>query len=44
MVAKILYYMMVIGFFGCAVNVPTTKMKIVALLLTAVNALLFYQN
>lgn len=43
MIAKILYYMMVVGFLGCAVNVPTMKMKIVGLLLTVVNALLFYQ-
>ncbi len=43
MISKILYYMMVIGFLGCAINVPSMKLKIIGILLTAVNALLFYQ-
>ena len=42
MISKIFYYMMVVGYFGCAINVPTWKMKIVGILLTIVNSLLFY--
>lgn len=39
---KILYYMMVIGYFGVAVQAPTLKLKLSGLLLTAVNAILFW--
>jgi hypothetical protein len=38
---RLFYSMMVIGFFGCSIQATTVKMKVVGLLLTAVNALLF---
>ena len=40
----ILYVMMVVGYFGLAVAVPTLRMKIIGLLLTTVNALLFWRG
>lgn len=42
MIAKTFYYMMVVGYFGCAMTVPSMKMKVVGILLTVVNGILFY--
>ena len=42
MIAKILYYMMVVGFLGCSINSPTLKLKVIGLLLCVVNALIFW--
>lgn len=39
---KVLYWMMVIGYAGCALMVPGLKMKAVGILLTVVNAILFW--
>jgi len=41
---KLFYFMMVIGYFGCAISVPTFKLKVIGILLTIVNALLFYKG
>ena len=38
---QILYYMMLVGFFGLSIQHPDKDMKIVGLLLTVVNALIF---
>ena len=35
--------MMVIGYLGVSLQVPSVKMKAIGLLLTAVNAILFYR-
>lgn len=40
MIYQIFYYMMIIGFFGCSIQIPSPKMKIVGILLTIVNAIL----
>ena len=44
MIYKTLYIMMLIGFAGCSAYAPGWKMKIVGLLLTGVNALLFWRG
>jgi len=44
MIYNILYSMMLIGFAGCSAYAPGWRMKIVGLLLTGVNALLFLRG
>lgn len=44
MMYQILYWMMVIGYFGISVSTPTLRLKIIGLLLTVVNALLFWRT
>jgi len=39
---RIFYWMMVFGYLGCSILVPGMKMKSVGILLTIVNALLFW--
>jgi len=41
MMYKILYWMMIISYFGISIQVPSFKMKIIGILLTIVNGLLF---
>ena len=43
MIDKILYVMMLVGFTGLSLRVPSLKMKIIGLLLAVVNALLFWK-
>jgi len=43
MIDKILYAMMLIGFAGLSLRIPSLKMKIIGILLTLVNALLFWK-
>lgn len=43
MIAKIFYYMMLIGFLGCGINSPSLKLKVIGVLLCAVNALIFWR-
>lgn len=38
-----LYGMMLTGFLGCSLYAPDVKMKVVGLLLTVVNAVLFWR-
>lgn len=39
---KLFYWSMLIGFFGVSIQAPTFKMKAIGILLTIVNALLFW--
>jgi len=39
---KIFYYMMIIGYAFCSCQIPTLKMKIIGILLTLVNGILFW--
>ena len=39
----ICYVFMVIGFFGCSVMSPDIKTKVIGLLLTVVNILIFWK-
>lgn len=39
----ILYIMMLVGYVGLSVQAPTIKMKIIGVLLTVVNGMLFWK-
>jgi len=39
---KLFYYMMLVGYFGVSIQAPDLKTKIIGILLTVVNALLFW--
>ena len=43
MMHKIFYSMMLIGYAGCSLSMPGWKMKIIGILLIAVNAVMFYK-
>lgn len=39
---KLCYWLMLMGYFGVSVQAPTLKLKLVGILLTTVNALVFW--
>lgn len=43
MLRLVLYIMMVVGYLGVSLDMPGIKMKLVGILLTIVNAILFYK-
>ena len=40
---KLFYILMLVGYFGVSMQVPTWKMKSVGILLLIVNAIIFYK-
>lgn len=43
MIYNIFYYMMLIGYLGVSIQVPSLKMKIIGILLVIVNGVLFWK-
>jgi len=39
---KLFYWLMLIGYFGVSIQAPTLKLKFIGVLLTIVNAMLFW--
>lgn len=43
MIYKIFFVMMVVGYLGCSLSTNELKIKIIGLLITVVNIILFYK-
>lgn len=43
MIYKIFFYMMIVGYLGCSLNTDNLKLKVIGILITLVNILLFYK-